>query len=116
MKHLLVFSTVLITVLTSLVLDYAAELENIFSSFSFFLIIIALAINTLKFGLWGWIHKHFDVSKTYPLTAIFFPIIFFVAYLKNEAEMTPTKIVGVYLIFVGIYIFEKNKKQEVGKL
>lgn len=109
MKHILVFSTVLITVLSSLLLDYTADQNDKTNWIVLIIIGVVFLLNLLKFGVWGWIHKKFEVSKSYPLTSIFFPLIFVVAYIKGEAEITASKVFGVTLIMIGLLVFEKQK-------
>ncbi|MBL4652455.1 MAG: hypothetical protein JKY53_06255 [Flavobacteriales bacterium] len=111
MKHLLVFSTVLITIFSSLLLDYTAHQNDKLSLFVLGVIALVFCINILKFGIWGWIHKKFDVTKSYPLTASFFPLIFLIAYFKGDTELSITKIAGVVLIVVGLFVFEVKKEE-----
>lgn len=109
MKYFLVFSTVIITILSSLLLDYAAEFNEKLNTIVLGIIGIAFVLNILKFVVWGWIHKKFDVSKSYPLTSIFFPLIFIVAYFKGDSEFSITKIIGVVLIVAGLIFFENKQ-------
>ena len=65
------------TIASSLILNYAAKQNfHMFSIMALGLIALAILVNVLKFVFWGYLHKRFDLSKTYPLTAIFFPLIF----------------------------------------
>ena len=110
MKYILVFLTVIVSILSSLILDFASEH---YKTFSFILLVmfgIAFALNVLKFVIWGWIHKNFDVTKSYPLTAIFFPIIFIVAVIKREADLSISKTIGVVIILIGLFVFERRKE------
>ncbi len=109
MRHLLVFSTVILTIGSSLVLDAAAEHRARLNLFIAGLIGLALLINILKFGLWGWIHRNYDISKSYPLTSIFFPLIFIISYWKGEVDITGFKLVGIALIVLGLWVFERQK-------
>jgi len=109
MRHLLVFSTVILTIGSSLVLDAAAEHRTTINLFIAGLIGLALALNILKFGLWGWIHRNYDISKSYPLTSIFFPLIFIISYWKGEVEITGLKLIGIALVVVGLWVFERQK-------
>ena len=109
MKYILVFLTVIITILSSLLLDYAAEINEKLNIFVLGIIGVAFTLNIVKFVVWGWIHKKFEVSKSYPLISIFFPLIFIVAYLKGDADFSATKIFGVVLIVAGLIVFENKK-------
>ena len=110
MKYILVFSTVIITILSSLILDYAAEFNEKLNVIVLGIIGIAFVLNILKFVVWGWIHKNFEVSKSYPLTSIFFPLIFILAYFKGDVDFSVTKIIGLILIVSGLIVFENKQK------
>lgn len=113
MKHILVFSTVLISVCSSLLLDYTASRITKTNVIALMLVGTVYCINLFKFIVWGWIHKRFDVNKSYPLISIFFPIIFVISYFKGETELSFCKIFGVTLIIIGLLIFEKKKQKEI---
>ncbi len=113
MKHILVFSTVLITVSSSLLLDYTAALITKTNIIALMLIGTAYCLNILKFIVWGKIHKNFDVSQSYPLTSIFFPMIFLISYFKGETELSFCKIVGAAIIIIGLILFEKKEQEEI---
>lgn len=110
MKHLLVFSTVILTIVSSLLLDYSAEKNEKLNNIVIGILLLVFLINMIKFGIWGWIHKNYDVSKSYPITSIFFPLIFIIAYLKEETGFSLCKILGLLLIILGLIIFEFKSK------
>ena len=103
MKNILIVITVLITIFSSLILDFGAGYKFQYGSYILISILAALGLNITKFLIWGYIHKNYNLTKSYPLTAIFFPIIFFIVYMKDEAEFSFTKIIGVSVILVGIF-------------
>jgi multidrug transporter EmrE-like cation transporter len=110
-KYLVTLLTVALTVASSLLLNYAANGHGFARWFAMLLVLVVIVINAFKFLAWGYLHKRFDLSKTYPLTAIFFPIIFIISCFHDEANFTPPKLVGVSLILVGLIIFEtKNSR------
>jgi len=111
MKYLLVFSTVLITILSSVLLDYGAENFTTISVLGVVLFGMVLLVNCFKFVLWGWIHKSYDVSKSYPLTAMFFPLIMLVSFYQNETVISWPKMIGVLLIVSGIIMFSIVQKK-----
>lgn len=111
-KISLVILTVIITVATSLILDYAAHIGLNMNLEILFLLSIVIVINLLKFILWGWIHARFHLSSSYPLTAIFFPIIYLIAIFKNQSEFNLFKLSGVILILLGIFIIEMKQLKE----
>ena len=61
----------------------------------------ALAINIARFLVWGYAHKKFPLSKTYPLGGLFFPMMLVVAYLYGEPASW-RQIVGALLILSGV--------------
>jgi drug/metabolite transporter (DMT)-like permease len=105
MKVSLVLSTVLINLVTSLLLDHASVSERL-NLFVIGIIGSVLAINGLKFLIWGYLHKHYDASKSYPLISLFFPLILLTSILKGEGSLTLAKGGGVLLILLGVLIFE----------
>ena len=98
MIQVLVFFTVLLQVLSALIVDYASSLGQSLTLLAILLIGLAFVVNILKFLGWGIIHKRFDLSKSYPITAMFFPLIFIVAFIKGEAEMEFFKLIGMFFI------------------
>ena len=111
MKYILVLSTVFLTLSSSFILDFAAELDLKLTNVVLGIIGLAFLLNFFKFLIWSFIHKNFEVTKSYPLTFIFFPLLYLVAYIKGESDLTFTKIFGVFLIILGLYVFEMKKKE-----
>ncbi len=111
MRVFLVLCTVLIQVGTSLILDRAAMEEGL-SFLAVALIGSVVAINGGRFLIWGRLHQLYDLSDTYPLIALFFPLIFIVALVKGEGEMSWPRIAGVLLILFGFLVFERGGKEQ----
>ena len=112
-KFFLVFFTVLLEVLSALIVDHASSLGETLTLMAGVLIGLAFLVNALKFVGWGVIHKRFDLSKSYPITAVFFPLIYGVALFKGEAEIEFAKIIGIIFIIIGVILIQKkvnNKK------
>lgn len=108
MKQLLVLSTVIFSVLSSLILNFATNFQN--KKLLVFLFLgIVIVLNIFKFILWGYIHKNYKISKSYPLTSIFFPIIFIISIVMEELNFSLHKLFAVLLILSGIVIFEFKK-------
>lgn len=61
----------------------------------------AVALNALRFLLWGYTHRHFPLSRSYPLTALFFPCVLLLAAYYGEA-VGAMQIVGVSVIMLGL--------------
>lgn len=107
-KVLLVFSTVLVTLLTAILLNYGAKQASLMSYTGIIIVGIVVTINFIKFIVWGKIYKKYDLSESYPLIALFFPLIYFVAIIKSEANLEILKVVGVLFIFIGIWVMNKK--------
>lgn len=69
---------------------------------------LVAGLNGLRFLLWGAIHKRFPLSHTYPLTALFFPMLLGMSLLYGE-PVGPTQIIGTIAISVGIVILTVSK-------
>lgn len=109
MRIIAVLFTVLLTFLTSVILSEAASRVELFSFIGFVIISIVFFLNIVKFIAWGWLNRRYDLSKTYPLTATFFPIIFIYAVTIGEAELTMQKVVGLIVILLGLCWMEVSK-------
>lgn len=107
-KILMVFSTVLVTLFTAILLNYSAKNSELLSLSGVSVIFVVLGINFIKFKTWGFIYKHYHLSESYPLIALFFPLIYFVAIINNEAVFKLTKLTGILLIMVGTIIMTKQ--------
>lgn len=111
-KFGLVTLTVLVTLMTAMLLNHSAKESHLFSFDAGLIIFLVLAINYLKFKVWGFIYKRFHLSESYPLVALFFPLIYMLAIYNGEATFETKKIIGVTLIIIGIYIMNnKNIKK-----
>ena len=110
MKFFLVVITTIITVITALLLDYSAKNYSILHSFSIAILLLVIVINFIKFKLWGFIHKKFDLSKSYPAVAIFFPIIYIVSIYKGDADFEISKVIAILFIVFGIYYMNTSDK------
>jgi len=103
LKIFLVLLTVLLSIASALILDYAAARGEIIA-FTMGAIVAAFSLNILKFFLWGAIHKRYDLSDSYPLVALFYPAIFSIALFQGEAEVTFFHLVGIILISSGVVV------------
>lgn len=107
-KILLVFSTVLVTLFTAILLNFGAKETTFFSLTAIGIILLVLSINFIKFKVWGAIYKKYHLSESYPLISLFFPLIYIVAIYKEEAEFQFSKLLGVLLILGGIWIMNRK--------
>jgi len=106
-RYIGVFSSVILTLATAFSLSYAAKNFKILSLHFTVILSMVILLNISKFIIWGKLNKRFDLSKTYPLTAIFFPLIFIISIMTGDSKISTQKIIGLILIFLGVYFFDK---------
>lgn len=111
MRIVSVLLTVLLTFFTSVLLSISASKFELISFLGGLVIIMVVFLNIVKFFIWGWLNKHYDLSKTYPLTALFFPLIFIYAILNGNSEVTINKIIGLITILIGLVWMEFKKSK-----
>lgn len=108
----LVFGTVLIQLAAAWILAAAAGLKP---STGWIIAAVAVAaaigLNVVRFVIWGYTHRHFPISQTYPLTALFFPCILLLAWLKGDA-VHPWEIAGTALITLGAVVMGTRNAAE----
>jgi hypothetical protein len=108
MKTFLVSLTTIITVITALLLDYGAKNYSLVHIASIAIVMVVIIVNFIKFKLWGYIHKQYHLSDSYPAVAIFFPIIYLISIIKEDAVFELSKIVGVMLILLGLFFMRRT--------
>lgn len=62
---------------------------------------LVVALNGLRFIAWGAAHKRFPLSLTYPLSAVFFPLMLLVSWQYGE-PVAVRQVVGTVLITTGV--------------
>lgn len=102
-----VFTSVLLTLLTAFILSYSAKNIKLYSITCILIFSLVIFLNIIKFLIWGGLNKKFDLSKTYPLTAIFYPLIFITAILTGDTIISIQKVLGLIFISFGVYYFER---------
>jgi hypothetical protein len=60
----------------------------------------SIAMNLFRFFLWRIIHQRYPLSHSYPLTALFFPCILALSWLRGDPVSLP-QVAGTLLITVG---------------
>lgn len=99
---LVVMATVLLGIVSAVLLKEAAS-QHYQSWLTMGLIFLGvLFVNGLRFVLWGMVHRRYQLSLTYPLNSIFFPLIFCVGHFYYGETVTLQKIVGTFLIVGGV--------------
>jgi len=97
----MVLLIVSLNIAVALFLDFSAANFPFFSIQAFFCISAVVLFSGLRFILWGWVHRRVNLSKSYALTAVFFPLIAFVSHLQGET-ISIAQWIGVSLIFAGV--------------
>ena len=109
-----IFIIVSISISTALILDYIQNLNLYF--FNIYVIlgfVFVLGLNILKFIVWNFLHKKYDLSSAYPMTAIYFPMIYIISVYKKEITIDLLSLFAIAFIFIGVYlIFNADKKKE----
>ena len=133
MRFFLVFSVVLVNVLDGIFLRIATnyKLNLVFidvlqfikdafllltkkeSLLALVFIGLSYSLNLSKFFLWGFIHKRYDLSGSYPIMALLYPMIYFVAIINGEAVLELHKCIGTICIMLGTVLANQSSKQEV---
>lgn len=105
----MVFVTVLLTLSSAALLNYAAKQMAFGVSLTLAIIIAVVGINVLKLKLWGDIYQRYHLHESYPLTAVFFPLIYLYAVLIGEGTFQWHKTIGAFLIVTGIAVMSYNR-------
>jgi drug/metabolite transporter (DMT)-like permease len=64
-------------------------------------IVAAFGVQGLRFLLWGYAHKRWPLSVTYPMTAIFFPMLIALAAAYGE-PVSVQQWIGGFCITAGV--------------
>jgi len=104
----LVLATVMIQIVVAVMLKELADAQGGNSRLWLLLVLAAaVALNGLRFLVWGYTHKHYPLSHSYPLTAMFFPCILLVSAWYGD-PIGWEKITGVCVIVLGLVLMTWN--------
>lgn len=103
---ILVVATLLIGLLSAATLDSLADMDSVKPEIFVLGVGIVLGINGFRFALWNYIHKLYPLSRTYPMTALFFPLILCLSIAKGES-VTISQFLGVAIITFGVFQLSK---------
>jgi len=99
---LTVFAVTFLSLFVAILMDWTANNVQILS-IGFILVLSAvIGLNATRLILWNKIHKVIDLSRSYALTAIFFPLIAFTAFIQGE-EILLRQWIGVLIICLGVF-------------
>ena len=101
MPLLVVFIAVTLNILSAVTLKTIADLQETSLLILGGAVALVVALNGLRFLIWGVAHKRYPLSLSYPLSSMFFPLMLGVAYLYGEPVQT-TQVAGTCLITVGV--------------
>lgn len=100
----LVLLTVVIQIAVAILLKELADARSHAGTAWLLLVLaVAVALNGLRFLVWGYTHRHFPLSHSYPLTALFFPCILVVSMWYGE-HVGARQVLGVGIIMAGLAI------------
>ena len=105
----MVFSTVLITLITAMLLSFGAKNFSAYSLVGLLIFFIVFSLNIVKFKLWGFVYKRYHLNESYPSTALFFPLIYLVAIVNGDAVFELNKVIGVLLILIGTLVMSQKE-------
>ena len=97
---------VLINILTILATRYATQVS--YTETIVMILLGILFVNAFKFLLWGYVHKRYPLGRSYPIVAIFYPLMYVISIYYGEAQWEATKIVGSSLILIGVVILNSK--------
>ncbi len=97
----LVLVTVVLGLMSAWALNEAAREKNISMVMLMFVLGAVAVVNAARFFIWGFIHKRYPISMSYPLNSMFFPLIFVMGYFYGEA-VSMQKILGIIFITTGV--------------
>lgn len=101
MAVVIVLFAVLLNVMSGIVLKSMTQRQD-WATFYFILSLGAvLAINGLRFAVWAVAHRNYNLSLTYPLSSIFFPLMLAVSYFYRE-PVNWNQWLGTFIITVGV--------------
>lgn len=87
-------------------MDYAAK--NSILIITFLLVSMAIFLSFIRFIYWGWLLKKYDLSHIYPITAVFFPMIYLIAIINNDVDFSIEKTFAIILIIFGVIVVQKD--------
>jgi drug/metabolite transporter (DMT)-like permease len=77
-------------------------------------ILFVLSLNGVRFLSWGMLNKYFSLSEVYPLTTLFFPVLYAYSVLFENVPIEIGKIVGICLISGGAVFLTRERGRYAG--
>lgn len=105
----LVLTTVVIQIVVAVILKELADAHGGGSPMWLLLALgAAVGLNATRFLIWGYTHRHYPLSHSYPLTALFFPCILLLSAWYGDV-IDWTKVVGVLVIMAGVVLMNWDR-------
>jgi multidrug transporter EmrE-like cation transporter len=105
-----VTATVLLGLVSAVLLKEASSQQNMSQLIMALIFFAVLFVNSLRFVLWGHVHKRHPISLSYPLGSLFFPMILLVGYFYYGEPVTVQKLVASVIIMLGVGILTIEEK------
>lgn len=97
----IVMFAVLLNILSAIILKTLANKSHYTIMLLSAGIVAAGGLNGLRFIVWGFLHKHYPLSISYPLSSLFYPMMLVVSASYGE-PVNPNQILGTVLITIGV--------------
>lgn len=103
----LVLSTVVLQLVVAVLLKELADAASRPLLAMLLVLGLAVGLNGLRFLVWGYTHKHYPLSRSYPLVALFFPCILLLSLWYGE-PVGWMQVAGVGAIMAGIALLNQE--------
>ena len=108
---LFVSAAVGLNLISALVLKETADMKDGSMAAIGAALLIVILLNLSRVGCWAAIHKRFQLSDSYPLTSLFFPMILIASASYGE-EINAPKMIGTLLITLGVVVLVTDKSPQ----
>jgi drug/metabolite transporter (DMT)-like permease len=105
----LVLGSVMLGLMSAYFLKEAALRQYMSLSMLVLIVGMVAAVNGVRFLLWGYIHKHYPLSFSYPLSSLFFPSILVMGYYYGD-PVDINQILGAILVTAGVAMMVYGEK------
>lgn len=110
---ILVIIAVILSVISAILLKEATSFKYSVIPGKITIVFSVLIINIARLFLWSAIHKRYQLSYSYPLSSVFFPVILVVSFYYGD-QIGFNEIMGTGLITLGVVLLiGVGKKMEV---
>ncbi len=108
----IVVAAVSMNLAAALLIEQAASRSSPVSIVTGTLLAVAVVVNAARFLLWRVAHRRYRFADVMPLTALFFPLVGLVSWLKGE-PMSWRSVSGIALITVGAWMLARKVDDNV---